>query len=662
MAGLNAAITHRFGNLAMILAMFLTLALVLGACGEQPTAVPPPVTSATNIQNPPPTATLAPTITPAPTATSDVPLAFTSPAATPPPIFPTATAAPSVKGPNFTATAGVPDLNLTPLPTTSAATGQLAFVQAGNLWLIDSNGGNRLQLTDSGDVASDSLMLWTSTFDRVVYQARTGELWTVDTTGERNLVFAPGKTAKLGSTANLPPLPTQTAGKNATNPNRTPVNPAIQTGKTITDLSWSPDGHFLAFTYYNGDQGPLNSGEVWVAEIISGKPALARVGEGFSPTWGPDSRSLAFLTRPTIKQGSNLPGYNPGLNPTPVGTSLLPPTVSFTRSAGEDAGIFQVGQGTPNPADTTPASGGTATTELTPVPGSPTPFILKPGGNTTPNPGNPTNQATNRATTPTPTATSNLVALPSPTPTPTYPPVYKGTFLANQVAVYSVFDHKVTLLADSDKIPDAFLDLTGTLRSYVPAPFQAAWFSPDGRFVAFSDALSVVGVIPVGGGAPITWTGSPQNYAVHDLDWLPRSDGAFVRWGDPYSADSSRLSLITFNNPGPTAGNSISGDVTNPKLVKISDLPGQKVSCAKLSPGGQFFSYYDGNTLVITQSDGSVYQSYSDTECPVWSPFGRDFASIKKTGDHSIILTNLDQPAPKEIISTRAIERVFWLR
>jgi hypothetical protein len=645
-----------------MLAAFLTLTLALGACGEQPTALPPPATSATNIQNPPPTATLAPTITPAPTATSDVPRAFTSPAPTPPPIFPTATAAPTVKGPNFTATAAVPDLNLTPLPANSATTGQLAFVQAGNLWLIDSNGGNRLQLTDNGDLASDSLILWTPTFDRVVYQARTGELWTVDTTGERNLVFAPGKTARLGNPANLPPLPTQTAGKTAATPNRAPVNPAVQAGKTITDLSWSPDGHFLAFTYYNGEQGPLNSGEVWVAEIISGKPALTRVAEGFSPTWGPDSRSLAFLTRPTIKQGNNLSG----LNPTPIGTSLLPPTVSFTRSAGDDTGIFQAGQGTPNPADTPPAPGGTGeaaaptptTTELTPLPGSPTPFILRPGGNPTPNPGN---QATNRATTPTPTATSNLIALPSPTPTPTYPPVYRGTYLANQVAVYSVADHRVRLLSDSDKMPDAFLDLTGALRSYVPAPFQAAWFSPDGRFVAFSDELSVIGIIPVGGGAPITWTGSPQNFAVYDLDWLPRSDGAFVRWGNPYSTDTSRLSLITFNNPA-GAGTGISGDVTNPKLVKISDLPGQKVSCASLSPGGQFFSYYDGTTLVITQSDGTVYKSYSDTECPVWSPFGRGFASVQKAGDHSIILTNLDQPAPKEIISTRAIERVFWLR
>lgn len=667
MARLGAAKTYRFKNIPNILAAFLLLALILGACGsEQPTVTIPPVTDAPTAPTTIVPPTRAPTITPAPTATSDVPRVFNSPAPSPPPIFPTTTPAPTVKGPNFTATAAVPDLNLTPVP--SAATGQLAFVQAGNLWLIDNTGANRLQLTDTGDVAADTLIVWTPSFDRLVYLARTGELWTVDTTGQRSLVFAPGKTAKLGNPATLPPLPTQPAGGNPATANKPPVNPAIQAGKTITDLSWSPDGHFLTFTYYNGELGPLASGEVWVAEIISGKAALTRVAEGFSPTWGPDSHSLAFITRANVKQGvpaSNNP--TPAVNPTPVGTSLLPPTVTFTKSSQGQPGILQLQQTTPNPGSTpgtTPGPAGAATnTASNAVPGSPTPFILRPGGNSTPNPtnSNPNNGLITPVATPTPPSTSNLIAFPSPTPTPTYPPVFTGSYLTNQLVIYSTLDHRVNLLVESDKLADAYPDLTGALRSYVPAPFQAAWFSPDGRFVAFSDELSVVGVMPISGGSPVTWTGSPQNYAVYELDWLPRSDGAFVRWGNPYSTDTSRLSLITFNNLS-AAGNGIPGDVTNQKLVKISDLPGQKVSCTALSPGGQYFSYYDGNTLVLTRSDGSLYQSYSGTDCPVWSPFGRDFASVKKTGDRSIILTSIDQQAPKEIISTRAIERVFWLR
>jgi dipeptidyl aminopeptidase/acylaminoacyl peptidase len=669
MARLGAAKTYQFRNVPKILAAFLLLALIMGACGsEQPTITIPPATNAPTVQTTTVPLTRAPTITPAPTATSDIPLVFNSPAPSPPPIFPTTTPAPTDKGPNFTATDAVPDLNLTPIP--NAATGQLAFVQAGNLWLIDNTGANRLQLTDTGDVAADSLIVWTPSFDRLVYLARTGELWTVDTTGQRSLVFAPGKTAKLGNPANLPPLPTQPAGGNPATANKPPINPAIVAGKTITDLSWSPDGHFLTFTYYNGELGPLASGEVWVAEIISGKAALTRVSEGFSPTWGPDSHSLAFITRASVKQGvpaqsspnpGASPGSNPGVNPTPVGTSLLPPTVTFTRSSEGHAGILQLQQLTPNPDSspvTTPGMSSSSITASNAVPATPTSFILRPGGNTTPNPnnGNSTPQAT-----PTPTATSNLIAFPSPVPTPTYPPVFTGTYLSNQLVIYSTLDHRVNLLVESDKLADAYPDLTGALRSYIPAPFQAAWFSPDGRFVAFSDELSVVGVMPVSGGSPVTWTGSPQNYAVYELDWLPRSDGAFVRWGNPYSADSSRLSLVTFNNLS-AAGNGIPGDVTNQKLVKISDLPGQKVSCTALSPGGQYFSYYDGTTLVLTRSDGSLYQSYSGTDCPVWSPFGRDFASVKKTGDRSIVLTSLDQQGPKEIISTRAIERVFWLR
>lgn len=652
------------------LAVFLGLALALGACGTEPTSTLAPPTSSPVLQSSS-SPTLAPTlplrtVTRVPTATSDVARVFDSPAPTPPPIFPTSTLAPTLKGPNFTATAVVPDLNLTPVA--KIQTGQLAFVQAGNLWLIDNSGTNRKQLTDSGDIAGDTVIEWTATSDRMVYLARSGELWMVDMQGRRSLVFAPGKTAKLGNSANLPPLPTQTAGGSSTNSNQTPVNPAIQPGKSLDGLIWSRDGRFLAFTYYSGEIGPLASGEVWLAEIIADKAALTRVGEGFSPTWSPDGRTLAFATRGSVKKGA--PAATPTLAPgsgtgtgtgtvaVPVGTSLLPqsPTIIFTRSSESQNRQLQQ-QVTPNPGQTTSIipglTPGATTTAGSRSAATPTSFILQPGNpNGTPAP-------TGSGLMPTPNPTSNLVALPSPTPTPTYPPVYTGTYLTNQLAIYSVSDHKISALLESDKLPAAYNDLTNTLRSHIPAPFQAAWFSPDGRFVAFSDRLSVVGVIPVGGVAPVIWTGSPQNYAVYDLEWLPRSDGAFVRFGNPYSAEVSRLSLITFNNP---LGTGITGDVTNQKLVRINELAGQKVSCPTISPGGNFFSYFDGNILVITRNDGSVFQSFADTECPGWSPLGRDFATIRKSGDRAIVLTNMDQPQPYTIISTRAVERVFWLR
>lgn len=642
-----------------LVAVWLLLALATGACGTEPTAIlPTPTTGPVFPGNPtPPPA--APTITPAPTATSDVARVFDTPAPTPPPIFPTHTPAPPLKGPNFTATAAVPDLNLTPVA--AVPSGQLAFVQAGNLWLIDSSGANRKQLTDSGDVASDSLISWTANFDRLVYLGRAGELWTVDLLGKRTLVFAPGKTARLGNSANLPLLPTQAAGGEAANPNRSPVNPAVQPGKSLTDVSWSQDGRYLAFTYYSGEVGPLASGEVWLAEINGEAVGLTRVGEGFSPTWSPDSRTLAFVTRGSVKQGAPARPPGTGTGSFPVGTSLLPPTVSFTRSSQSRDGLLQEQPTTPKPgqpeAATTPGitvTPGATTAGATTggVPASPTSFIIQPGGphNPTPTPG---------GFPPTPTPTLNLVALPSPTATPTYPPVYTGTYLTNQLALYSVTGRQISALLESDKLPDAYLDQTNTLRSYVPAPFEAAWFSPDGRFVAFSDRLSVVGVMPVGGGNPVIWTGSPLSYAVYDLAWLPRSDGAFVRYGNPYSAEVSRLSLITFNNIG---GAGIQGDVTNQKLVKLSEMPGQKISCAAFAPGGNFYSYFDGNILVVARSDGSVYRSFPDTECPGWSPLGRDFATVHKNGDRSIVLNSLDQPQSRTIISTRAVERVFWLR
>lgn len=656
MAKREAVKTRQGKKRGLGLAVLLWLGLVLGACGAEPTAnnTPPQTTPAAQVT---PTRTPAPTITSAPTPTSDVARVFDSPAPTPPPIFPTSTPAPTVKGPNFTATAAVPDLNLTPVA--NVPNGQLAFVQAGNLWLIDSGGGSRKQLTDSGDIPADALIEWTPTADKMVYISQTGELWLVDLEGRRSSIFTPGKTAQLGVPAQLPPLPTQPAGSSGTSKN--PLNPAAQPGKTLTDVHWSLDGRFLAFTYYNGEAGPLTSGEVWVAEIIADKAALTRVGEGFSPTWSPDGRTLAFITRGTVRTAPppTVPSNSSRL--TPAGTSLLPPTVVLTKSSEDDRNsILQEQPGTPNPDQ--PLNG------LTPTP-TPTSFIIRPGQTigqpTTPSSGKPTTPgglgATPAAATirTTPSPTSNLVALPSATPTPTYPPVFTGTYITNQLATYSVTDHRINALAASDKLPDAFYDLTGTLRSYVPAPFQAAWFSPDGRFVAFSDQLSVVGAVPAGGGNPAIWTGTPQGYAVYDLDWLPRSDGAFVRYGNPYSADVSRLSLITFNN---LIAGGISGDVTNPKLVKINEMSGQKVTCPSLSPGGTFFSYYDGNILIVTRGDGSIYQSFADSECPGWSPMGRDIAAVRKTGDRSIVLTSLDQPQPRTIISTRGIDRVFWLR
>ncbi|HEX2910296.1 MAG TPA: hypothetical protein VH186_05765 [Chloroflexia bacterium] len=597
------------------------LALTLAGCGSdnsrpsQANAVLPSSSSDATATPPFPAKGTNPT----PTATNDVPVAIDkSPV---PALFPTRTPLPNRQVPDFTATAGVPPLNLTP---TAFPTGQLAYVQAGNLWLIDDTGGNRRQITSSSDIAVDSFMSWNNSRDRLVYISRSGDLYTVDLQGKRTLIFSPGRTAKLAGSVKLPPPPTPPSAGDGVATRAAASGSGLRLGETV----WSMDGRYVAFTYYSGDSGPLASGEVWMAEFVGDKVNVVRVGEGFSPSWSPDGRTLAFLSRGEVKQGAPRP--SPLL--TPQGTPLLPPTKagSSERNALQNAG--------------TP---------------SPTSFIIQPGGTIVP--GNQTPQpGQTPAPTPSPTPTLNIAAFPSPTPTPTFPPVYLGSYAMNKIMLYTVSSRKTSVLMESDKLPDAFRDSSNLLRSYIPVPLQNIWFSPDGRYIAFADHLSVVGVTAVAGGNPVIWNGDPQGFAVFDLQWLPRSDGAFILSGHPYYDTGLKLELFTFNGNGAVTG--VSGDVTNRDNLKVEQLPGTNISCEELSPGGNYFSYYDGRAVVITRTDGSIVSTYTDSECPAWSPFGTGFALIHKNSDRSINLATLGQPQQRTLISARAVDRVFWLR
>ena len=615
------------------------LSLALLACGQDEPARPPaqvPLTLATGNTAAPPfpaKGVTSPAATSRPRPTDDSAQVLPN---TAPPLFPTSTPKPTPAGFDYTATSGVGDPQLTP---TAIPTGQLAFVQAGNLWLIDDTGGNRQQLTTSNDVDANNPIVWNTTRDQVVYIGHTGELWTVDLQGKRTLIFSPGKTAKLSAAVKLPPTPTVANNQ----PGNTP-KPATK-GQTVVDAPvWSADGRYIAFTYYATDTGLLSSGEVWLADLANSKVSLTRLGEGFGPNWSNDSQTLAFLSRGEAKVGTP----RPTVDSTPRGTSLLP---------GQQAG--RVGIEAPiTPGVTVTASGTAGNKTITPAfnvtangptPTS-TPMIFYPGGTPTP-------------TLPyvlQPTPTLYIQALPSASPTPTYPPVYLGTYIINHVMLYTTTTKKLIPFIDSDKLPEAFIDTTNTLRSYVPSPFQTIWWSPDGRFLAYSDGLSVVGVIPIAGGTPIIWTGLPQQYVVSDLQWLPRSDGAFYRVEVPNDDQNSQITLASFNNTNQAPG--ASGDVTNVNLLKLTQLPGQQSSCPELSPGDNYFSYYDGKTLIVTNPDGSLHASYSNATCPAWSPFGRSFASTHQTDDQAIILTTIDQSQEQTILSARGADKIFWLR
>ncbi len=613
------------------LAVWLLASVLLTACGEE--SRPP---ARANIELPG-DATATPPFParggpPTPTATSSTALIGNN---SPPPLFPTSTPPPQANPTtDFGATAGAAS-EVARLTPTAIPTGQLAYIQAGNLWLIDDTGSNRRQLTESNDIGSDAVLSWNLLRDRLVYISRAGEMWALDLQGKRTLVFSPGRSAKVPTAVKLPPLPTapiQTPENGTPRPAATPT--PTRSGPVVSGAVWSADGRYVAFNYYAAESGTLASGEVWLADLLTDKIALTRIGEGFGPSWSPDSRTLGFLSRGEPRSGP--PAPSPNL--TPRGTSLLPPTRASNADplAGPEAAV---------------------------TPGiTPTAFIIRPGSTLPPNATENGLVTVNLPPTTTPTPTLNLVALPSPTPTPTYPPVYYGNYVANKLLLYNLGSRKISVGLESERLPDAFVDTTGTLRSYVPAPMQAVWWSPDGRYIAFADRLSIVGVIAVvGNSSPVIWTGSPQGFTTYELEWLPRSDGAFLRYGNPYSDDGSRVLLVSFTNPN-NAGSGVNGDVTNRAIIRLDVLPGIKASCPALTPGGNFFSYYDGTALIITRTDGSIYSTFSDAQCPAWSPFGRNFATVRKGGDGALVLSALDQPQQRILLAARAIDRVYWLR
>ena len=350
------------------------LAMGLAACGgDNPVQVAPPQASL------PAQATAAPPfpandLRPSPTVT-DAPARSIAalPTQPPPPIFPTSTLRPTQAAFDFTATAGLPPLQLTP---TAIPTGQLAFVQAGNLWLIDDTGGNRRQLTDSGDIGADATIVWNNVRDRAVYISRLGDLWLLDLQGKRTLIFSPAKAARPAPAAKLSPAVTVAAATPP--PNATPKpTTAPRPPLTVTGPVWSPDSRYLAFTYYAEENGPLTGGEIWLAELVGDRANVAKVSEGFGPNWSGDGRTLAFLSRAADKQGP----ARPTPNLTPPGTSLLPPATTRPAQAvtSEAEGGDLLNAATPpGPSVTgqplTPGSTRPVTSAATPVTGATTPL------------------------------------------------------------------------------------------------------------------------------------------------------------------------------------------------------------------------------------------------------------------------------------------------
>ncbi len=97
-------------------------------------------------------------------------------------------------------------------------------------------------------------MVWNPARDRVVYIARNGELWSLDLQGKRLNVFAPVRSARLAAPVRLPPLPAPPPGSL---PEGTALRyPQTRGGLQVSPPVWSPDGRYIAFSFFIGDNGP----------------------------------------------------------------------------------------------------------------------------------------------------------------------------------------------------------------------------------------------------------------------------------------------------------------------------------------------------------------------------------------------------------------------
>jgi hypothetical protein len=266
-------------GLILSLVAVLSLSLLLTACGgDSPTAtsvkdtpIPPsaapattkaapaasPVSANTVSVNPLPTVTgipqsLAPATTQAPPATTATTAASTTPPAT--------TAAPT------TAPATTPPAsNTVPL---------IAYIDAGNLNVIDAAGNNKKNL-----IAANGHQLANGRPD-----------WSPD---NKNLVvpvqFENG------------PNQLYIAGLNGGGHQLMPSQPG---GVSDNEPRWSPDGKLIVFTRIldsdkNGVFEQTDQHEIWVVDQDGQNPRKLALGQ--QPSWAPNNLRIAFVTNGTVK-------------------------------------------------------------------------------------------------------------------------------------------------------------------------------------------------------------------------------------------------------------------------------------------------------------------------------------------------------------------------
>lgn len=281
------------------------LALMLAACGQTtpgtvaattPAATPTTTSAATTPVVSLPTATPLPTVTaqPSPIASTTsvatntaAPTATAIVAATATAIPPTAALTTATASPTAATTATVaPTTSSTVVATTPSpavtATGQLAYLDSGNLYLYDfSDQSKKLIYQATGISGLTGTPAWSPDNSQM---AIVLQLDTKNPNSITNLYLM-----KLNGSA-----PQLLSTGNATNCASNPV--------------WSPDGSMLAFEVVinkgNARQClPTDPREIWIATANGQNPH--KVTDGLQPIWSADDKSLLYATNGQLPKEAN---------------------------------------------------------------------------------------------------------------------------------------------------------------------------------------------------------------------------------------------------------------------------------------------------------------------------------------------------------------------
>ncbi len=215
----------------------------------------------------------------------------------------------------------------------------------------------------------------------------------------------------------------------------------------------------------------------------------------------------------------------------------------------------------------------------------------------------------------------------------------------NELAIYDLAANSSRILAGSANLPP-YLGLDNQPHTVETTTLRAAWWSPNGKSVAFSDRQSFVAIINTSGEQPpVMWTGQPGAFAVNKLYWLNQGQQPLIIWNSGGADDNAQLGIVL--SPG--------------KFTKLTGGVG-RADCPALLPGGSLVAYSDRQSTLVVRPDGSIYGLYSGGSCPSWSPDGKALVTVKRGGDGSIVILSPNAAKAVTLQTIKGVDSVYWLK